>query len=915
MDQNTTENVFRFVQLRAAVPTDSNETFALVDGTPLAKELISATTDARQKISDAFIRKNPVREVVELPLSEKTLAALSKAIESDLAAKEFRKIAPDASRELTAVRNRASDLLLAGKYATRGLPASDLGDLFRSLSTLIDEAIPGEKKMRALLTWPIVLPVAFSGSSTPPLAPPKKPTAPPAPVNALSSITHALSELAVLARSNTLRVPSQAGEKVAGTVLALKPEGLKRLTVETRGLLSKLGLDAEKLPIHRVVSALEAERFKSLQDVRPGSIFFTPTDPPETLPYIKSVGVADLMVVKQHLVGYERTDIAHVENVMAHEKRSRNHRSLERTEETFTTERETTEEKQTELETAERFELNRESVRTAKRDQEFGFGLTLSGKYGPTVEFSSDVNASSSSSTEESSKSATTYAKDIMERSLERVVERVRTEQVRRVIREQEETNLHEFDNQTSDHVSGVYQFLEKIYTSQVFNYGIRQMFDFMVPEPASFVWHIEKTETKLSLPPPPVSLETLVPNADRINETNYLDLAAKFGASGIETPPALFVTVTASLAHGQEGSDDSEDGKPRGIVEKDLTVPPGYRPFFASARSLALTDDSLTLAITLGNQTQVWKPAASERTSVGGGHVVGHAQIDFPILGTAALDAQSRIPFHVLAFETNSYALSVEMLCLREDAALTAWKIKTYQKLQEANRELVQSYEAKVAELKAQAEAEAARVNTRFGAPPSQNTKIVKAELKKHCISIVTRQRFEDVSPVVDGDPPSFPFALAAEKGSFTRFFEQAFEWDQMQYVFYPYFWARKDTWSSRFTREEVDPQFLEFMQAGAARIVVPVRPGFELAVTHYLETKHIWNGEGEEPEIRDPLYVSIVREIQERTGAPLGEVPVGDPWTTRLPTPLVILRTEETLPKWERTDPDGWEWEEEEA
>jgi hypothetical protein len=223
-----------------------------------------------------------------------------------------------------------------------------------------------------------------------------------------------------------------------------------------------------------------------------------------------------------------------------------------------------------------------------------------------------------------------------------------------------------------------------------------------------------------------------------------------------------------------------------------------------------------------------------------------------------------------------------------------------------------MQRYEAKIADLKAQAEAAAASVNARFGAPPSQNLKIVKGELKKHCVSIVTRQRYEDVSVMQDGDPPYFPFAAAAEHGSFTRFFEQAFEWDQMQYVFYPYFWARQETWAARFTRDDVDPAFLEFLQSGAARVVVPVRPGFEAAVSHYLETKQIWNGEGDPP-VTSELYVPIVREIQERTGASLGEVPVGEAWITRVPTPLVILRTEAELPKWKRVSPSGWEWEEE--
>ena len=94
-----------------------------------------------------------------------------------------------------------------------------------------------------------------------------------------------------------------------------------------------------------------------------------------------------------------------------------------------------------------------------------------------------------------------------------------------------------------------------------------------------------------------------------------------------------------------------------------------------------------------------------------------------------------------------------------------------------------------------------------------------------------------------------------------------------------------------------------------------MPVRQGFEVALTHYLETGEIWNGEGEPPVINSPLYVPIITEIQERTGASQGEIAVGDPWPTRLPTPLVILRSEDNLPEWERVDPTGWEWQEVEA
>jgi hypothetical protein len=323
------------------------------------------------------------------------------------------------------------------------------------------------------------------------------------------------------------------------------------------------------------------------------------------------------------------------------------------------------------------------------------------------------------------------------------------------------------------------------------------------------------------------------------------------------------------------------------------------------------LTDDELTIAFTLGSGTFVWRPV--NPPEVDDDVRLASASLSLAVPGAPhPQDAQSKLALHVLAYETNTYSIVASVVFQRTDEAFAAWQIKTYDALAKAANEQQLKYEQKVEELRARAEAEAARATTRFGAPPSQNLKIIKGELKRHCISIVTEQRYDAFDATVEGDPPYFDFAEAAEQGAFIRFFEQAFEWDQLQYVCYPYFWARKQTWADRFRRQDVDPIFLEFLQAGAARIVAPVRPGFEAAIVHFLETGEIWNGSGSPPPINSPLYVSIVEEISERTGAPQGEIPVGDPWPTVLPTPLVILRHEQTLPRWERQDPQGWEWEE---
>ena len=108
--------------------------------------------------------------------------------------------------------------------------------------------------------------------------------------------------------------------------------------------------------------------------------------------------------------------------------------------------------------------------------------------------------------------------------------------------------------------------------------------------------------------------------------------------------------------------------------------------------------------------------------------------------------------------------------------------------------------------------------------------------ELKKSAISVFTYQHF-DFFGGVELSPEGYvqiKFAEAEAQGSYIRFFEQAFEWEQMIYLFYPYFWGTKFFWMFKMSIEEADPLFKDFLKAGAARVTVPVRPGFEKAVAH---------------------------------------------------------------------------------
>lgn len=128
-------------------------------------------------------------------------------------------------------------------------------------------------------------------------------------------------------------------------------------------------------------------------------------------------------------------------------------------------------------------------------------------------------------------------------------------------------------------------------------------------------------------------------------------------------------------------------------------------------------------------------------------------------------------------------------------------------------------------------------------------------------------------------------------------QFIEQAFEWEKLTYVPYPYFWAdRKTQWTDLADLQSADPIFADFLRAGSVRTVLSVRPGFEPAVQLFLKFGIVWSG-GNAPAPGDPDYVSIADEIRIIQRAP----DIGDEiehWDTKLPTSLIWLSGSEPLP-----------------
>ncbi|MDX6496867.1 MAG: hypothetical protein QOG23_127 [Blastocatellia bacterium] len=367
--------------------------------------------------------------------------------------------------------------------------------------------------------------------------------------------------------------------------------------------------------------------------------------------------------------------------------------------------------------------------------------------------------------------------------------------------------------------------------------------------------------------------------------ESNWERWAAVYGVQDLEPPPPEFVTVGTSFARYIKTGDDDTRFTQSG--EDKLAVPTNYK---AVKASIACTfyankgiDDDGTHAKNF-IEGQVGSVPFS---------FVSAADSGKTITTTMMGETAGVVPISFRS-DTKYFAMNVELKCQRTQEALDQWRIKTF-------NAIMAGYEAQKAAYDAWLKSQEVSSGVVIpGHNPDMNREVESEELKKSCIELLTGQRFESFDAIrsqtsLDGNgpsqpqPPEFDFDETIEEGKYIRFFEDAFEWPLMAYIFYPYFWGRKPNWVTVKQLEDPDPLFTKFLQAGAARVLVPVRRNYWSAISDYLTNGQIWQG-GDVPGVDDPLYVSIADEMKEAAGHFKNEGVVEE-WVVKVPTNFVMI------------------------
>ncbi len=603
----------------------------------------------------------------------------------------------------------------------------------------------------------------------------------------------------------------------------------------------------------------------------------------------KQIGIADYLKVEQTTHAYVEGEVAHIENVMAREYREKSTRRLRRSENTTTSSSDTEREQLSDTTMANRFEMQSEISKmqqeASDKSTQFGISAGYSGG-GFNINTSLGLSNAHHNSKEESSRQATTQAQDITSRAMDRIVAKVHEERIEKIIEEFEETNSHGLDNRKGDkHVVGVYRWVDKLMKNQIYNYGKRMMFEFMIPEPAKL--HLlgmtnqkVANQTNLVKPVDPRTSNTLQMKdySSLFDESILKYWSSKYNVELDEKPSEVFY-ISKSFSERDPAFGGTDDGKVQIVSGSgELEIPQGYEvqevdykfntyPHGFNGRHQGF--------MTIAGKSTSWIDATNN-TQVGG------TLDNFKI--------KEKLAYSFTTGESPIINGSISAKCFLTAETRIAWQQKTFKAIIDAYEEALIEYNNAISE-------EENKAVVIKDSNPNFYRQIENTVLRKNCISymadraagsthgygldgLTSGSNFEDYETVLTSKLDKY--------SAFVKFMEQAFEWENISYFLYPYYWGKKTNWTSLYQSENTDPLFRNFLQSGMARVVATVRPGFEDAVQFYLATGKIWNG-GEVPVIGDELYLSIVDEMKEPKGLKQGKA-----WLTRLPTTLNILQAE---------------------
>ncbi|MBK8684311.1 MAG: hypothetical protein IPN26_04635 [Bacteroidetes bacterium] len=356
---------------------------------------------------------------------------------------------------------------------------------------------------------------------------------------------------------------------------------------------------------------------------------------------------------------------------------------------------------------------------------------------------------------------------------------------------------------------------------------GSGLLFEFMVPEPAAFhifakarksikgVFVEKPIHPRIGITNPFGAGTITLSHAHELDMSNYKVWASAYGATVEPYPEDLVIGKAYNTNGGANTVSSSDNG---------LKIPEGY---YANTAIVIIGREGSLLSsnsyIQVGNQ---W---------------FGKGGWGSWIITQSMNQMTDVLPVSWNIYYENMLSFNVEVNCKATNSKISEWQLKTFKSIMDA-------YQRKLDEFNnAVSEAQVSQGVFIDGNNPLLNREIERTELRKWCIQLMTENEFffqfdamkheKEQYPDYD-NYPYFDNCEAIKEGHVVKFIESILDWHLMSYFLYPYFYGNRNRWVEIYNTSSNDPLHTSFLQAGFARVVVPVRLGFEKVAMQFVET-----------------------------------------------------------------------------
>jgi IPT/TIG domain len=609
---------------------------------------------------------------------------------------------------------------------------------------------------------------------------------------------------------------------------------------------------------------------------------------------------ADLYITREEWDHYEAAEIASIENIMGRESKNHVHVLVNQTRAATTTDTSKTTTQSQDTTTTDQTQLQQQSSSDVSLAVHVDASVNTSGQYGP-VAVTAHVGGSLDYSNNTANSQATTQSHETVARAVNSVVQSARLVRSVSTLSRDVNRESHKFDNtKHTEPVVGVYRWVDQIHNVELDKYPHRFLMEFEIPEPGAWTRWLHLNDTSrgmLNKPPQPFLNDQNNPlQASDLSETNYLKFAARYSAVGVSPPPGpqyVSTSLKRDMPTDEYGAAHPDWENQPVLVANDTTatVPSGYmaKSWTASIEAWAWGNPQPFLDIVVGSgasQTVTTAPGGSFQTSAKGNvEITGNAGIT---VGT--------VPVSIMTLNVWGWTINVVIECDPLPETISQWQNSTFDQILGAYNAQLGAYNNEKAGL------DVGVTNLVDTNSTDQNAKTIKQELKRQVIEMLTGLPFGGRGAIawdtalLNPKAPQTHLRDALQYAPEIQFLEQAFEWETMSYICYPYLWADSSRWKDLAIIQGSDQNFADFLRAGSARVVLAARPGFENQVNLYTALGILWGG-GPAPAPGDADYLSIADEIKAQQQRPL-DVSVIDAWQVRLPTTLIWLQNADPLP-----------------